>query len=249
MLRLPNQVLLFFSIKNQFEINNYINLEFNGKPITLKIYINSKNNNKYKYNRIKNLLAFLNKLSGVKMEHTKVLKFLQIIGLIFIIVSLVEIVFIIGMHFTPFTFNGDSILLSEFIYAADIVPLSGTLLWIFLIIASICFLILGFFMYNVILSKKIESWPLAKYMVVLGMVILLGGFVKMNFLVLLGKINISTISESFQTAIYSLTYTPIMVNFLWTIFILINCSILIAGLCVTGIAIKWTLLQEQTENS
>lgn len=251
MLRLPNQILLFFSIKNQFEINNYINLEFNGKPIILKIYINSKNNNKYKYNRIKNLLAFLNKISGVKMEHRKVLKFLQIIGVIFIIVSLVEIVFIIVMHFTPFTLNGDSILLSEFIYAAEIVPLSGTLLWIFLIIASVCFLILGFFMYKIILSKTIESWPLAKYMVVLGMVILLGGFVKMNFLVLLGKINIDTISGPirFQSAIYSLTYTPIMVNFLWIFFILINCSILIAGLCVTASAIKWTLIMEQTENS
>ncbi len=185
------------------------------------------------------------------MEHKKVLKFLQIIGLIFIIVSLVEIVFIIGMHFTPFTLNGDSILLSEFIYAADIVPLSGTLLWIVSIIATVCFLILGFFMYKIILSKTIESWPLAKYMVVLGMVILLGGFVKMNFLVLLGKINISTISGPirFQTAIYSLTVTPIMVNFFWIIFISINCFILIAGLFVTGIAIKWSLLQEQTENS
>jgi len=181
------------------------------------------------------------------MKHNKILRFLQIVGLIFIIVSLVEIVFFIALHFTPFTLNGDSILLSEFIYSAEIIPLSGTILWLFLITAMVCYLILGIFMFKIISSKTIESWSLAKYMVVMGMVILLGGFVKMNFLVLLGKIDITTLSGSirFQTALYNPTITPIMPAIFWIIYISINCYILIIGLCVTGVAIKWSLLQEE----
>jgi len=181
------------------------------------------------------------------MKHNKILRFLQIVGLIFIIVSLVEIVFFIVFHFTPFTLNGDSILLSEFIYSAEIIPLSGTILWLFLITAMVCYLILGIFMFKIISSKTIESWSLAKYMVVMGMVILLGGFVKMNFLVLLGKIDITTLSGSirFQTALYNPTITPIMPAIFWIIYISINCYILIIGLCVTGVAIKWSLLQEE----
>lgn len=185
------------------------------------------------------------------MKHDKILRFLQIVGLIFIIVSLVEIVFFIVLHFTPFTLNGDSILLSEFIYSAEIVDLSGTFLWIFLITAMVCYLILGIFMYKIIISKTIESWSLAKYMVIIGMVILLGGLVKMNFLVLLGKTEITTISDSirFQTALYNATVTPIMPAIIWMVYISINCYILIIGLCVTGFGIKWTLLQEEAEKS
>lgn len=183
------------------------------------------------------------------MKHNKILRFLQIVGLIFIIVSLVEIVFFIVLHFTPFTLNGDSLLLSEFIYSADIIPLSGTILWIFLITAMVCYLLLGVFMYKIIISKTIEDWSLAKYMVVMGMVILLGGFIKMNFLVLLGKTEITTISDSirFQTALYNTTITPIMPAIFWIIYISINCYILIIGLCVTGIGIKWSLLQEEED--
>lgn len=181
------------------------------------------------------------------MKHNKILRFLQIVGLIFIIVSLIEIVLFIVFHFTTFTLNGDSFLLSEFIYSAEIIPLSGTLLWIFLIVSMGCYLILGIFMFKIISSKTIENWSLAKYMVIIGMVILLGGFVKMNFLVLLGKTDITTLSGSirFQTALYNTTITPIMPAIFWIIYISINCYILIIGLCVTGVAIKWTLLQEE----
>ena len=184
------------------------------------------------------------------MKHNKILRFLQIVGLIFIIVSLIEIVLFIVFHFTTFTLNGDSFLLSELIYSGDIIPLSGTLLWIFLITAIVCYLILGIFIYKIILSKTIESWSLAKYMVIIGMVILLGGFVKMNFLVLLGKTDITYLSGSirFQTALYNTTITPIMPALFWIIYISINCYILIIGLWVTGIGIKWGLLQEEEES-
>lgn len=187
------------------------------------------------------------------MEQKKVLKFLKIVASIFIILSILEIAYIILLNFTEFNFNGSSILLHEFIYSASIIPLSGTLLWIFLMISMFCFLILGIIMYKVAINNKIESRALAKFMVVMGMVILLTGFVKMNYLVLLGKTKLSPISIpdsiTFQSALYDLYITPLIPALFWWFFISVNCYILMAGLIITAFGIKWTLLQEEAENS
>jgi len=183
------------------------------------------------------------------MEYEKVLKFLEIVGSIFIILSIIEIAYVILLNFTQFNLDGNSLLLSEFIYSASIIPLSGTILWLFLNASMFCFLILGIFMYKIASDKKIESSPLAKFLVVIGMVILLVGFVKMNYLVLLGKENITTISGSiaFQFALFDPNITPLMPAIFWTFFISVNCAILFAGLAVTSVGIKWTLLKEQAE--
>lgn len=185
------------------------------------------------------------------MEYKKVIKFLEIVGSIFIILSLVEIAYIILLNFTQFNLDGNSLLLSEFIYSAIIIPLSGTLLWLFLNISIICFLILGIFIYKIALDKNIERSPLAKYMVVIGMVILLVGFVKMDFLVLLGKEKITTISGSvaFQAALFDSSITSIIAGIFWVFFISLNCVYLFIGLSVTTTGIKWTLLQEKAEKS
>lgn len=184
------------------------------------------------------------------MEHKKVLKFLEIIGSIFIILSIIEIAYVILLNFTQFDLDGNSLLLFEFIYSATIIPISGTLLWFFLNISMFCFLILGIFMYKLASDKNIESSPLAKFIVVIGMVLLLGGFVKMNYLVLLGKTHISTISGSvaFQTALFDFSITPITPAIFWTFFISVNTLFLIIGLTVTATGIKYTLLQEQAKN-
>ncbi|UCD00669.1 MAG: hypothetical protein JSV23_07195 [Promethearchaeota archaeon] len=184
------------------------------------------------------------------MEYKKVLKFLEIVGSIFIILSLVEIAYIILLNFTQFYLDGIFLQLSDFIYTASIIPLSGTFLWLFVNISMFCFLILGIFMYKIASNKTIESSPLAKLLVVIGMVILLGGFIKMEFLVILGKTNITTISGSiaFQSALFDPIITPIIPAIFWIFFISVNCAILITGLAVTAVGIKWTLLHEKIEN-
>jgi hypothetical protein len=184
------------------------------------------------------------------MEYKKVIKFLEIIGSIFIILSIIEIAYIILLNFTQFNIDVTPIILLEFIYSPSFIPFSGTLLWLFLNISMFCFLILGIFMYKTASNKNIESGPLAKFMVVVGVIILLGSFVKMNYLVLLGKTMITTISGpvSFQLALFDSTITPVMPAIFWTFFISVNCCFLISGLGVTSVGIKWTLLQEKPEN-
>lgn len=185
------------------------------------------------------------------MKYEKVLKFLKIIGSIFIIISAVEIIFIILLNFVYFNLDGSSFLLADLVYSSTMFPFSGTLLWIFLIISMICYLIIGLFMFKVASKNDIESIPLAKFFVIIGMVVLLGGFVKMNYLVLLGKTKItSTITTiSFQSALYDVNITPIMPAIFWVYFLSVNISLLISGLVITAVGIKYTLLQEQSEKN
>ena len=139
--------------------------------------------------------------------------------------------------------------LSDFIYGSSYISLTGSILWIFLVISMICFLVLGFYIFKTAKFSKIESKSLAKLMVVIGMVVLIGAFVKMNFLVLMGKTKISALSGSisFQSALYDFDITPITAGIFWIYFISVNCALMIAGLVLTAIGIKWSLLIENPE--
>lgn len=184
------------------------------------------------------------------MEHRKVIKFLTIMGYILIIISYIEISFFIALNFIDFNYlDINPIPLSDFIYGSSYISLTGTILWIFLIISIICFLVLGFYIFRTAKSSKIGSKSLAKLMVVIGMVVLIGAIVKMNFLVLLGKTDITTFygSISFQSALYDFDITPIMPGVFWIYFISVNCALMIAGLALSGIGIKWSLLIENPE--
>lgn len=186
------------------------------------------------------------------MEYKKVLKFLEIISLVFIVISILEIVYIILFNFTEFNFSGNSILLIEFIYSGSIIPLAGTILWIFLNVSMVCFLLVSLFLYKISISKKIKSRPLAQYMVVIGMVILIAGLIKLNYLVLLGKVKLTPISGppiKFQDALYDLYITPLMPGIFWVFFISVDCCFMIGALSITAIGIKYTLLQENQESS
>jgi hypothetical protein len=183
------------------------------------------------------------------MNHKKMIKFLKIIGIIFMSLSVIEIAFVISLNFTEFDLNGSPILLIEFIYGSSYISLTGTVLWLFFISSIVIFLIVGFFIFKTAKKNTIDSKSLAKLMIVLGMAILLGAFVKMNYLVLLGKTSLSTGSGSvsFQTALYRFDITPLMPAIFWIFFISVNCFLLITALIITAFGIKWTQRIEQSE--
>ena len=185
------------------------------------------------------------------MNHIKMIKFLKIIGIIFMSLSVIEIIFVISLNFTEFDLNGTPILLLEFIYGSSYISLTGTVLWLFLIISIVIFLILGLYIFKTARENTIESKSLAKLMIVSGMVILIGAFVKMNYLVLLGKIPLffppPVGTVLFRAALYRPDITPLMPALFWTFFISVNCFLLITSLIITAFGIKWTLVIEQSE--
>ena len=100
------------------------------------------------------------------MDHKKMIKFLKIIGIIFMSVSVLEIVFIIILNFAEFNISGSPMLLSEFIYSSIYFSLTGTVLWLIYIISIVIFLIVGFFIFKTANKNIIESKSLAKLMIV-----------------------------------------------------------------------------------
>ena len=185
------------------------------------------------------------------MEYKAVVKAIEIISAYLIILSIMELVFIVSLLFTEVNVVPEILLLHELIFSSDFISISGSLLYVFLIICMVFFLILGIHMLRFALNNKIESKPLAKYLVVLGMVMLLGAFVKMDYLVLLGKTNVDTVLGSipFQTALYDSTITPFIAGVFWVFFISVICCFLITGVIVTTAGIKWTSLIEREESS
>jgi hypothetical protein len=187
------------------------------------------------------------------MKHEKVAKFLTIIGFLFMGLSCLEIVFFISLNFIEFNdIETNPILLSEFIYGSDYISLEGTVLWLFQIFAMVCFLALGFFIFRTSKANKIENKLLAKLMVVIGMITLLGSFVKMNYIVLLGKTDISTMTKgdiSFQMALYDFDITSILPAIFWIYFISATCCFMISALIITALGIKWTLLVDKPEDT
>ena len=185
------------------------------------------------------------------MDHKKMVKFLKIIGIIFMSVSVIEIAFVISLNFTEFDLSGTPILLSEFIYGSSYISLTGTVLWLFFIIAMVIFLIVGFYIFKTAKKNTIESKSLAKLMIVLGMVILIGALVKMNYLVLLGKTPLffppPVGTVTFQTALYHPDITTLIPAIFWAYFLSVNCFLMIISLIITAFGIKWTLLIEQSE--
>jgi len=186
-----------------------------------------------------------------KMEYKAVVKAIEIISAYLIILSIMELVFIISLLFTEVNVFPEILPLQEVIFSSDFIDISGSILWIFLIICMVFFLILGIHMLRFALNNKIESKSLAKYLVLLGMVILLGAFVKMDYLVLLGKTKIDTVLGSipFQTALYDSTITPLIAAVFWVFFISVIICFLITGLIVATAGIKWTLLIEREKPS
>ena len=184
------------------------------------------------------------------MEHRKVVKFLKIMGFIFMILSYIEINFYISLNFIEFNFiDFNPILFSDIIYGSNYISLAGTVLWLFLIFTMIIYFIIGFFLFKTARRNKIESNSLAKFIVIIGMVVLLGAFVKLNYLVLLGKTSISTYygRVSLRFALYDFNISASTPGIFWIFFISANCAYLISGVAITGIGIKWTLLIEQSE--
>ncbi|MFW9784268.1 MAG: hypothetical protein ACFFFB_18460 [Candidatus Heimdallarchaeota archaeon] len=184
------------------------------------------------------------------MEHKKVVKFLKIVGLIFMIVSYIEISFHISLNFIEFNYiDFAPVLFSDIIYGSNYISLAGTVLWLFMIFSMICYFIVGFFLFKVTRKNKIETKSLAKFVVIIGMVVLMGALVKMNYLVLIGRTGITTYygRVSIQFAFYDFDISSIAPGIFWIFFISANCAYLISGVVITGIGVKWTLLIEEAE--
>jgi len=184
------------------------------------------------------------------MERKLVLKWLSIFSVGFFILSIVELLDLI-IFSTVITMDLDGQLtIFNVIFQSGFMSIHAPLLWIILLCVICAFIALAFSIYRVAKKQIIEDYNLAKFMLLIGLFFVIGGFIKMSFIILLGNNIISTgLNPTFQNALYTPTITPAIGAIMWVYFIVVVCSLLISGLIFGGIGLQWMLLIQDEEIS
>ena len=187
------------------------------------------------------------------MGHKKVLKGVKIIGVIFIAVSVVELVFALLMSLTPVIVNNESVALSTILVDSSFFPIEGIFFWTFLIMLICCYLVLGLAFIKLSMAQDLEVKTLTRYLSILGMLIMIMTFVKVEYHVLLDKTILTNINGSatlsFQTFLYNTSITPLLVAVMWIAIMGIACGYLLIGLFVAASGLKFQIEIEKREQA
>jgi len=179
------------------------------------------------------------------MERKVVLKWLSIFSISFFILSIVELIdLIIFSTVISMDLDGQQFAILNVIFQSGFMSFHAPLLWVFLLCVICAFIALALSIFKVAKKQIIEDYNLANFMLLIGLFLIIGGFIKMSFIVLLGKITISTglTTITFQNALYTPTITPVIGAIMWVYFIIVVCSFLVSGLIFGGVGLQWMLL-------
>jgi len=187
------------------------------------------------------------------VERKAVLKWLKIFSVSFFILTVVELLDLILFSFLiNLTLDSTQYSVFSVIFQSGFMTIHAMLLWIILLCVICSFIVLSLTIFRAAKKNTIETPKLAKLLLLIGLFLIIGGFIKTNFIVLLGNSNISITADTFLSALYSpvTSITPIFGGLMWGYFTVVVGSILISGLIFGGIGLKWILLiQEEEETS
>ncbi len=186
------------------------------------------------------------------MERKVILKWLSIFSISFFILSIVELLdLIIFSTVISMDLDGQQFTIFNIIFQSGFMSIHAPLLWIFLLCVICAFIALALSIYRVAKKQIIENFNLAKFMLLIGLFLVIGGFIKMSFIVLLGNniINTGPTPITFQEALYTPTITPVIGAIMWVYFIVVVCSLLISGLIFGGVGLQWMLLIQNEKAS
>ncbi|NVM46206.1 MAG: hypothetical protein HWN79_14915 [Candidatus Lokiarchaeota archaeon] len=184
------------------------------------------------------------------MERKAVLKWLKIFSIIFILLSVVELLDIIFFSsLINLTLDSLQYSIINIIFESGLMTPHAILLWIFLLCVICGFIVFSYSLFNVAKKDKIENRTLAKFLLLIGLFLIIGGFIKTSFIALLGNSTINTIIP--DTLLNAINSQSLLGSIMWYYFILVVSCFLISGLIFGGIGLKWMLLiqEEETSNS
>ncbi|MFX1258201.1 MAG: hypothetical protein ACFFAN_10100 [Promethearchaeota archaeon] len=170
------------------------------------------------------------------MKYEAIKKGLIITGIIIIGLSVIELVNIMLLWNVRLNLDGDKIFFSELI-----IPDLQIISLLFFIVSCICFFfIIGIIIINEALRKKLDNDLLARYIFVIGVLILMLSFIKLGYITLLSKteINFSGETIKFQSLLYK---QPFFVIAIWIFFTIVVCCNFILGLILAAAGLKWSL--------
>jgi len=179
------------------------------------------------------------------MERKVILKWLSIFSVSFLILSIVELLdLIIFSTVISMDLDGQQFTIFNVIFQSGFMSIHAPLLWIILLCVICAFGALALSIYRVAKKQIIENYNFAKFLLLIGLFLIIGGFIKMSFIVLLGNniINTGLTTITFQEAIYTPTITSVIGAIMWVYFIVVVCSFLVSGLIFGGVGLQWMLL-------
>ena len=191
------------------------------------------------------------------MEREVVLKWLKIFSVSFFILSIVELLdlilfsFLINLTLDSVQYNIFSVIFQLRVNYTSVMTAHAMLLWIVLLCVICSFIVLSLSIFNVAKKNTIKNYILAKFILLIGLFLIIGGFIKTNFIVLLGNGYISTgiFNITFQDALFSLSIPPIFGGLMWIYFTVVTSCFLVSGLIFGGIGLKWILLIQEEETT
>jgi len=184
------------------------------------------------------------------MDQKNVLKYLKLFSLGFIITSLIEFIDVILLS-TVIRMNiyGYNLTLFEVFFNTGLLPIESSFLLIFLMITPLIFIALGLVIFKRAKRDIFEMKILSKFILVIGLFLLLGSFIKMVYTVFLGNSELDLNgSLKFEQALYNPLITPFIGAVMWIYLYSITAGYLISGLIFGGVGLKWILTIEK-ENS
>jgi len=181
------------------------------------------------------------------MNQKVVLKYLKLFGLGFIIVSLIEFIDIILLSTVIKTsINGDNLTLIQLLFETGLFTIDSAFLWIFLMIIPFIFIALGFILIKIVKKENLDRSILSKDILIIGLFLLVGSFIKMVYVVFLAntKLNLGS-PVKFQHLLYNPLITPFIGAVMWIYLYSVTGAYLISGLIFGGVGLKWILIIEK----
>jgi len=186
------------------------------------------------------------------MERKVVIKWLKIFSISIFILSLVGLAdFILFSTLTNVSLDSQQFTILTIIFQSSFMTFHAGLLWIVLFSIFCGFIVLSYSIFTVANKNTLDDEVLAKFLLLIGLFLIIGGFITMNFMVLLGNSTINTGPPpiTFQNALYSPSITPVIGTIMWLYLIVPVYCFLVSGLIFGGIGLKWMLLIQEEEST
>jgi len=192
------------------------------------------------------------------MERKVVLKWLKIFSVSFFILSTVELLalilfsFLINVNLQIHVNVHAYYNIFNVIFQSGFMTIHASLLWIILLCVICSYIVLSLSIFKVAKKNTIENHTFAKFLLLIGLFLVIGGFIKTNFVILLGNSYIDTgiTYITFENALYSPSITPVIGAIMWVYLTIVISCFLVSGLIFGGVGLKWMLLiQEEKETS
>ena len=186
------------------------------------------------------------------MERKVVIKWLKIFSISFLILSVIGVIDLILLSSIINLFlEGQYFTILTLIFQSSLMSFHAMLIWIILLVIFCGFIGFSFAIFKVANDNTVKDKILAKFLLLIGLFLIIGGFITMNFVVLLGKTTINSVPTpiAFEIALYSPSVTPVIGAIMWRYFTFLISCFLVSGMIFGGIGLKWMLLIQEKENS